>query len=201
MITTQAVWDHLQELKDPMFGEPLSVVDVGLVHAVEISGADVHVSIVMFNRGRVYIDAAASPIRQHLLKLKGVGRVEVECLWEVEWSPQRLSARAREVLGFTADDPVEGRMHVRAVQKADPDAAAVEERFLERGPAALGPASLPLADLPRDRFRAWWGGWRFFKRFRMEETAGLSRHEPMRLDSPPQSCGELTVGNTEDTPA
>ena len=106
MITEQAIWDHLENLQDAMFGTPLSVVDVGLVHQVKISGREVYITILMFNRGRIQLDAAASPIRQHVLQLDEVDEVMVECRWEVEWTPDRLSPRAREVLGFAPDDPV-----------------------------------------------------------------------------------------------
>ena len=41
MVTTVEVWNHLRELKDPLFGAPLSVVDVGLVHEVKIAAGEV----------------------------------------------------------------------------------------------------------------------------------------------------------------
>ena len=184
MIAEEAVWNHLKELRDPMFGEPLSVVEVGLIHEVNVSGNDVCISIVMFNRGRVYIDAAASPIRQHVLGMEGVGEVSVECLWEEEWTPDLLSQKVRDALGFAADDPVEGRMHVRAREKADAAVPPVDERKLERGRLCLDGPSLDFAALPRYKFQRWWGGWRFFRRFRVEEDGGRARRgEPIHLDA------------------
>ena len=105
MITEESVWSYLEHLQDSMFGEPLSVVDVGMIYEVRVTGSEVYVAIIMFNRGRVLIDAAASPIRQHLLTMDGVSEVSVEVLWEPEWTPDRLSPQAREVLGFTLEDP------------------------------------------------------------------------------------------------
>ena len=183
MVSAAAVWSHLQDLRDDQFGTPLSVVDVGLIHEVKLNGPDVYVSILMFNRGRVYIDAAASPIRQHLLRLEGVGEVVVECLWAPEWTPDRLSQKAREVLGFAAEDPVEGRMHVCARQKADAGAAPVDMRRLDGTRLCLGPRSLEVSSLPREKFAKWWGGWRFCKRFSLEETSGIPRQaEPVHLE-------------------
>ena len=114
MPTEQEIWHHLTKLEDPAFGQPLSAVDVGLIGEVKVTGSSVLVTIMMFNRGRVLIDAAASPIRRHLLELDGVTEASIEAVWEPAWTPDRLSPRAREVLGFTVDDPIEGRMHVRA---------------------------------------------------------------------------------------
>lgn len=183
MVTEETVWGHLQKLQDPMFGEPLSVVDVGLIHEVRVAGSAVYVAILMFNRGRVLIDAAASPIRQHLLQLEGVTEAGVEAVWDPEWTPDRLSPKARQVLGFTADDPPEGRMHVRAEVRAEADAAPVDTRHLDAERLQLGPASQALTDLPRDRLGRWWGGWRYYKRFAVTERAGQSRYrEPVHVD-------------------
>ena len=183
MVTEETIWTHLQSLQDPMFGEPLSVVDVGLVHDVRVTGSAVYVSILMFNRGRVFIDAAASPIRQHLLQLEEVAEAAVEALWEPQWTPDRLSPRARQVLGFAADDPPEGRMHVRAQVRAAGDEKPLEARHLEASRLQTGTHSLILEDLPRDKFGQWWGGWRYFRRFTVTERSGHPRsREPVHVD-------------------
>ena len=183
MITEEAIWTHLQSLQDPMFGEPLSVVDVGLVHEVRVTGSAVYVTILMFNRGRVLIDAAASPIRQHLLKLEGVAEAAVEALWEPAWTPDRLSPRARQVLGFSDDDPAEGSMHVRAAARAKGDEAPVDARHLDMPRLKLSAQSLMLKDLPRDKFSQWWGGWRYYRRFTVSERGGYPRRaEPVHVD-------------------
>ena len=192
MITEEIIWTHLQSLQDPMFGEPLSVVDVGLVHEVRLTGSAVYVTILMFNRGRVLIDAAASPIRQHLLQLEGVTEATVEVLWQPPWTPDRLSPLARQALGFTEDDPPEGRMHVRAQTRARGDEMPVEARHLEASRLQLGHA-LMLQDLPRDKFRQWWGGWRYYRRFTVAERSGRHRcREPVLVDV------EFTAGQVDD---
>jgi metal-sulfur cluster biosynthetic enzyme len=183
MITEEAIWEHLHQLRDPMFGEPLSVIDVGLIHTVHVSGTKVHVTILMFNRGRVLIDAAASPIRQHLLQLEAVSDASVEVLWDPEWSADRLSPRARQVIGFTEDDPPEGSMHVRAETSADPDAEPFDVRQLDAEPVQLGPGSQLVTDLPRERFAQWWGGWRYYQHLTVTESRGIRRaREPVHAD-------------------
>jgi metal-sulfur cluster biosynthetic enzyme len=113
-----------------------------------------------------------------------VDEVTVECLWEEAWTPDRLSPTAREALGFEPNDPPEGRMHVRAQNKAEPGAEALDERRLEQGRLCLSLASIAVTELGRDKFGSWWGGWRFFKRFWVEETSGLSkRGEPIHLEA------------------
>ena len=197
MISAQAVWEKLDEIKDEMFvrelrrylndqtlGEPLSVVDVGMIYDVEVRDNDVHVVFIPYSRGYTQINRATSPIRQKVLEMEGVGEATVECIWEPEWTPDRLSPKAREVFGFKADDPVEGRLHVRSKVKADADAKPFDERKLDRDRLEIPAASWERVDaLPRDRLAAWRGGWKFFKRFAVEEKAGLARQrEPLHLD-------------------
>ena len=197
MISAPAVWQKLDEIKDEMFvrelrrylndptlGSPLSVVDVGMIYAVEVRDNDVRVVFMPYSRGYVQITRATSPIRQKVLEMDGVGEVAVECIWEPEWTPDRLSPKAREVLGFKEGDPVEGRLHVRSKVKADPDAPPFDERKLDREPFTIPADSWERVDeLPGDRLAAWRGGWKLFTRFAVEEQEGLPRQrEPLHLD-------------------
>ena len=132
MITIETVWTQLRDLEDKMFGTPLSVVDVGLIYDVEVRDRDVHVTVAVFNRGHLQINSLSSPVRQKVLEMDGVGEVTVECVWEPEWTPDRLSQKARDVLGFEKDDPVEGSLHVRSEEKADPDVPPFDKKELDR---------------------------------------------------------------------
>ena len=110
MITPEAVWNQLRTLEDKMFGTPLSVVDVGLIYDVEVRDRDVYIKVAVFNKGHLQINSLSSPVRQQILAMEGVGEVRVECVWEPAWTPDRLSQKARDVLGFEPDDPIEGRL-------------------------------------------------------------------------------------------
>ena len=197
MISEPAVWKKLDELKDEMFvrelrrylndqtlGSPLSVVDVGMIYDVQVQDNDVHVVFLPYSRGYVQINRATSPIRQKVLEMDGVGEVTVECLWEPQWTPDRLSQKARDVLGFKEDDPVEGRLHVRSKIKADPDARPFDERKLDKNPLVIPADSWKRVDeMPGDQLGAWRGGWKLFSRFAVEEKDGLPRkREPIHLD-------------------
>ena len=197
MISEQKVWQKLDEIKDVMFvrelrrylddqtlGTPLSVVDVGLIYDVQIQDNNVHVVFMPYSRGFVQVTRATSPIRQKVLEMAGVGDVTVECIWEPQWTPNRLSPKARDVLGFKVDDPIEGRLHLRSKVVAEADAPAFDERKLEGGLLAIPAASWARVDgLPKDRLTTWRGGWKFYTRFQVEEAQGLPRRgEPVHLD-------------------
>ena len=197
MISEQMVWTKLHEIKDEMFvrelrrylqdetlGTPLSVVDVGMIYAVEVRDNDVRVVFMPYSRGYVQVTRATSPVRQKVLEIEGVGEVVVECIWEPEWTPDRLSPLAREVLGFRADDPPEGRLHVRSQLKAKADDAPFDERILPMDPLILPATCWHIVDeLPGDQLAAWRGGWRYFTRIEVADTHGLTRRrEPVHLD-------------------
>ena len=184
MITPEAVWKQLRALEDKMFGTPLSVVDVGLIYDVEVRDRDVYIKVAVFNKGHLQINSLSSPVRQQILAMEGVGEVRVECVWEPAWTPDRLSQKARDVLGFEPDDPIEGRLHVRSTEKAAADAPPFDAKKLARDPLFIPEDAWDLVEqLPRDRFLKWWGGWRFCKRFVVEERDGLPRRgEPVYLN-------------------
>ena len=185
MIAEEAVWEQLKELKDSMFGTPLSVVDVGLVYEVKVTEDDVHVVVTLFNRGHVQINSLTSAVRQKILGMEGVGEVKVECAWEPAWTPDRLNDAARQALRFEEGDPPEGKLHVRSEKAASLDGSvAYDERTLDSSPLLLAKDTWgKVADLPGDRFGRWRGGWRYFKRFDLTETRGLGRSaEPVHLE-------------------
>lgn len=194
MSTTEAaVWAALAEVRAQNISgsmafthdlEDLSIVDVGMVEQVtlERNGCSVRIAIIMFNRARLYIDRAASPIRSAVLALPGVKEVAVEVLWDRQWSPERLSAAARHYLGFVESDGPAGSLHSVASERASPDDEPADRRLLPAAPA-LAPCATAVegwveAELCREHFSAW-SGWRRFQRLSVTEPAGLKRTEPL----------------------
>lgn len=182
VITEEAVWDQLKELKDGM--TQLSVVDLGVIYSIKVENNNVHVVVTLYDRGFIQIFDLASPVRQKILAMKGVGDVTVEFVRKPAWTPGRLSQKAREALGFEAGDPVEGRLHVRSKTKADPDAKPYDERKLERGRLVIPADAWGVVDkLPSGRLLNWRGEWHFFKRFEVEERDSLARRgEPIQVE-------------------
>ena len=100
MITEELVWNQLKELKDTMFGSPLSVVDVGLIYQVQIEQNNVHVVVTQFNRGHIYTNSLSSGVRQKILELAGIGQVSVECVWDPPWTQEMISETGKMELGM-----------------------------------------------------------------------------------------------------
>jgi len=89
----------LQTVVDPEVA--LSIVDVGLVYGVEVSDERLHVLVTM--------TSAACPVTELILEdieqaLDGVAprgmAIAVELVWTPPWSTDRMSARAKDFMGW-----------------------------------------------------------------------------------------------------
>jgi metal-sulfur cluster biosynthetic enzyme len=100
-LTEAVVRDALTRVYDPEFG--VSVEDLGLIYEVGITGGHVAIALTLTSMycpaGSVIMDG----VRAAVAALPGVSDVEVVLIWEPSWTPERLSASAREQLGWSAD--------------------------------------------------------------------------------------------------
>lgn len=95
MVTEAHVRAALAEVLDPEY--PVSVVDLGLVRAVAIDGAAVRVDVVYCSLGCPCIELIEDDVRERLLRLEGVERVEVREVFD-QWSRRDISTRGLEIL-------------------------------------------------------------------------------------------------------
>jgi metal-sulfur cluster biosynthetic enzyme len=99
--TTDAVWRALASILDPEFG--ISIVDLGLIYSVDRRGTDVHVIMTLTTptcpSGAWICDGARRAV-QHL---PGVQNVQLDLVFEPQWTPQMLSPKAQIELGWAAE--------------------------------------------------------------------------------------------------
>jgi metal-sulfur cluster biosynthetic enzyme len=82
------VMEALREVLDPEY--PISVVDMGLVRGVEIDGATVRVRLTYTSMGCPCMDMIQDDVRDRLLRMEGVERVELQIVWE-PWSREHIT--------------------------------------------------------------------------------------------------------------
>ena len=107
MVTTQQVWDALAEVPDPEI-PVISIVDLGVIRNVDVSGAKVRVEFTPTFLGcpalEVMRDAMATQVR-------ALGaEPEIEVVLDDSWSTDRITAEGREKLraaGFAPPAPRE----------------------------------------------------------------------------------------------
>lgn len=83
---------------DPEFG--LSIVDLGLIYDVAIAGDAVRVAMTLTSEHCPAGSVIVAGIRAAVSAVPGVGSVAVDVVWEPRWTPDMVSPRGREQLGW-----------------------------------------------------------------------------------------------------
>jgi len=94
-LDTAVVRAALREVLDPEY--PVSIVDLGLIRGVEVSGSTVRVRMTYTSMGCPCMDMIQDDVRERLRALPGVERVEIEVVWE-PWTREHISAEGLKQL-------------------------------------------------------------------------------------------------------
>jgi metal-sulfur cluster biosynthetic enzyme len=99
-LDVDAVWDVLRTIPDPEFG--INIVDLGLIYGVEVNDGAIAVTMTLTtpacpSGGWIYEGAKGA-----LERLPGAKAVNVAMVFDPQWTPDMLSATAREQLGWSA---------------------------------------------------------------------------------------------------
>ncbi len=99
LINEDSVREALREVIDPELGENL--VELGLVYNIRIDGCRVEVDLTLTTPGcPLHASLQAAAERAIRLMVPGVEEVPVNLVFEPRWTPQRMTAAAKQRLGF-----------------------------------------------------------------------------------------------------
>ncbi|MGB9736885.1 MAG: hypothetical protein C0184_10485 [Chloroflexus aggregans] len=105
LATTTVGVDHdeviaaLRRCYDPCCKErQVSVVDMGLVERVTVDGTQVGIDIILTTGWCPFAVHLLQMMEEEVKRLPGVEHVQVNITWDTPWSPERMSALARERL-------------------------------------------------------------------------------------------------------
>lgn len=81
---------------------PVNIYDLGLVYALQVDEAshDVHLRMTLTAPGCPVAHSFPGIVRDTVQAVEGVGKVEVELVWEPPWSQALMSETARLQLGM-----------------------------------------------------------------------------------------------------
>ena len=100
-----AIVDALRDVYDPCCADRgVSIVDMGVVEDVRVDGAHVDVDLVLTTGWCPFIVTMSEAIPRRLHRLDGVQTVDVNVVWDPMWTPDRLSASARDKLEMPLDE-------------------------------------------------------------------------------------------------
>lgn len=86
----------LHDVTDPEL--PISIVDMGLLVDLSVSGSKLSVKITFTAMGCPAMDMIIDDVRRRLLLEPDVDEVEVEVVWEPIWTKDRLTRDGRDQL-------------------------------------------------------------------------------------------------------
>jgi metal-sulfur cluster biosynthetic enzyme len=95
----EAVIRALDNCFDPCCRERrISVVDMGLIESIEIRDRVVRIEMVLTTGWCPFAARLLEMVKEEVGSLPGVEAVDVEVVWDPTWTPERMSAGAREKL-------------------------------------------------------------------------------------------------------
>ena len=100
-VTSEQVLEVLQTCYDPCCKErSVSVVELGLIQGVEVAenGHDVRIELLLTSGWCPFSTHLLQMIDQNVRGIEGVGEVDTEIVWTTVWTPERMTASAREKL-------------------------------------------------------------------------------------------------------
>ena len=97
-VTKEQVLEALKEVYDPEI--PVNVVDLGLVYGVEVEDGDVHVEMTLTAAGCGMGPYIAQQAEWRIAELEGVDDVQVDVVFEPQWTPDRISDDGKKLLGI-----------------------------------------------------------------------------------------------------
>jgi probable FeS assembly SUF system protein SufT len=97
------VWQVLKTCYDPEI--PVNIVDLGLIYDLKIlpleeNRSRIEVKMTLTAQGCGMGTSIAADAQYKLLDLPGVKEADVQVVWDPPWTPQRISAEGKAVLGI-----------------------------------------------------------------------------------------------------
>ena len=100
-VSPEQVLEALETCYDPCCKERgVNIVELGLIRGVKVAenGQDVQVELLLTSGWCPFSANLLEMIDQSLHGIEGVGEVDTEIVWNTVWTPERMSASAREKL-------------------------------------------------------------------------------------------------------
>lgn len=102
-LTKQQILDQLKQVIDPEIG--INIVDLGFIYTVETSPSKIHVKYTLTNPGCPLASLLETEMRLVLNQLtedeqEDEMQVVLEKVFAPPWSPEKMSSRAKQELGW-----------------------------------------------------------------------------------------------------
>lgn len=92
------LFEYLKEVYDPELG--VNIVDLGLVYEMQEEPERVSVRMTLTTPGCPLHDTILGAVKWVLQEHTDYKDVDVQLVWEPQWSPNMMSNEAKEMLGY-----------------------------------------------------------------------------------------------------
>ncbi|MEK6982358.1 MAG: metal-sulfur cluster assembly factor [Candidatus Micrarchaeota archaeon] len=97
MLTNESVMSALLTVEDPEIA--MNIVDLGLVYEVKLNKDDVDIKMTLTTPMCPLLGQLLADI-QTKVKEAGAKEVNVELVWDPPWTPEKMSEKAKAMLGI-----------------------------------------------------------------------------------------------------
>lgn len=99
MSLEKQVGASLFEVIDPELG--VNIMDLGLIYGIAVDVEDnVKVIMTLTTPGCPMHDSIKTGVKRRIGQVEGVRQITVDLVWEPAWTPEKMSIRAKEMLGM-----------------------------------------------------------------------------------------------------
>ncbi|MCR4664603.1 MAG: iron-sulfur cluster assembly protein [Paludibacteraceae bacterium] len=96
--TEEEVLRMIKTVYDPEI--PVNIYDLGLIYKIDIQDDACNIEMTLTAPGCPAADFLVEDIRQKVGSVRGINQVNVEIVFEPEWTKDRMSEEAKLELGF-----------------------------------------------------------------------------------------------------
>ena len=97
-VDREAVIAALKQVYDPEI--PVDVYELGLIYEIRINGTRVSITMTLTAPNCPIADEVVEQVRNGVFAVRAVSDVDVQLVFEPEWTPERMSEEARLMLNM-----------------------------------------------------------------------------------------------------
>ena len=97
-VDREAVIAALKQVYDPEI--PVDVYELGLIYDIKIDGTKVSITMTLTAPNCPIADEVVEQVRNGVFAVRAVSDVDVQLIFEPEWTPERMSEEARLMLNM-----------------------------------------------------------------------------------------------------
>lgn len=98
MITQDSIVEQIKKVYDPEI--PVNIYDLGLIYDLKIVGSEVYILMTLTTATCPAAAFIPEEVKSVVGDTPGVAAVHVDIVYEPRWSKEKMSAEAKEILGF-----------------------------------------------------------------------------------------------------